>query len=161
MSRSERAIETVRQGAYLRPVLFARLIRFLTILALGLAPLATGAAMAPAMAHHEMMTADGPQVTGHEMAGHEIISDHDATVEASMAGMPHCNDMDGKSKDEPCRSGDCMVACAAVPAVATAAGEIEPHALPHGLLQQPALVLVPHSLVPEAATPPPRGLLEI
>lgn len=157
MSRSERAIETVRQGAYLRPVLFARLIRFLTILALALSPLAAvGVASAPAVAHPAAMAADAPQMTGHEMSG-----DHDMTSEASMAGMPHCKAMGGNAKDEPCRSDDCMVACAAVPAIAAAAGELEPHPLPDGLLQQPALVLVPHSLVPKAATPPPRGLLEI
>ena len=152
MSRFGTAIETGGQRAYLRGVAFAYLIRFLTILALALSPLAAlGTAPASAMSHHAAMSDDAPQMTNHKMAGHEIAGD------AAMATMSHCNDMDGKSKDEPCRSGDCLVACAAVPAIPAVGGALEPHALVHGLLQQPALVSIPHGRVPEAATPPPRA----
>ena len=152
------AIETREDQAYLRSVALAHLIRFLTILALALSPLAAlGTAPASAMSHHAAMSADAPsgQIAGHQMAGHQMAGD------AAMATMSHCKDMDGKSKDEPCRSADCLVTCAAIPAIAAVGGALEPHALVHGLLQQPALASVPHGLVPEAATPPPRGLLKI
>ena len=135
---------------------FAHLIRFLTILALALSPLAAlGTAPASAMSHYAATSADAPQMTNHQMVGHQMTGD------AAMGTMEHCKDMDGKSKDEPCRSADCLVACAAVPAIPAVGGGLEPHAPVHGLVQQPALVSVPHGLVPEAATPPPRVLLKI
>ncbi|HEY0113373.1 MAG TPA: hypothetical protein VGB59_09525 [Allosphingosinicella sp.] len=157
MSRLGTAIETDEHRAYLRGVAFAHLIRFLTILALALSPLAAlGTGPASAMAHHAAMSADAPQMTSHQMAGHEMSGD------TAMATMAHCKDMDGTSKDEPCRSADCLVACAAaVPAIPAISGALEPHAPEHGLVQEPALVSVPHGLVPEAATPPPRVLPKI
>ena len=161
MSRFGTAIETGGQRAYLRGVAFAYLIRFLTIIALALSPLAAlGTAPASAMSHHAAMSAGAPQMASHQMAGHQMAG-HEMAGDAAMATMVHCKDMDGKSKDEPCRSADCLVACAAIPAIPAVGGALEPHALVHGLLQQPALVSVPHGLVPEAATPPPRGLLKI
>lgn len=161
MSRFGTAVETGGQRAYLRPVLFASLARFLTILALALSPLAAlGTAPASAMSHHAAVSADAPPMTSHKMAGHQMAG-HKMAGDDAMATMAHCKDMDGKSKDEPCRPGDCLVACAAVSAIPPVGGALEPHALVHGLLPQPALVSVPHGLVPEAATPPPRGLLKI
>src|SRR5687768_10350767 len=109
-------IATVGPAAYLRRVSLTRLIRFLTIVALALSPLATFvAAPASAMAHHAAMATDGHQMAGHEMPG------HDMTDEASTS----CQDMHGQSKDQPCRSGDagdCMKACAAVPAIPAVGG---------------------------------------
>jgi hypothetical protein len=146
---------------YVPLMLAKRLLRFLTMLALALSPLASlGTAPASAMSHHAAMAADAPPMTNHQMAGHQMAG-HEMAGDAAMATMAHCKDMDGKSKDDPCRSGDCLVACAAVPAIPAMSGALGPHALVHGLLQQPALVSVPHGLVPEAATPPPRGLLKI
>ena len=145
MSMPIGASATAGRGAYLRGVSLTRLIRFLAIFALVLSPLAMlGAAPASAMTHHAAMAA------GHDMA-----------VDLSMAAMSHCQDMDGTSKDQPCESGDCLTACAAVPAIPAVGGQLEPHALVHGPRQLPALVSVPHGLVPEAATPPPRGFLTI
>ena len=151
-----RTIATIEPKAYLRRVSLTRLIRFLTILALALSPLgAMGGAPAFAMSRPATMAADGGRTAGHQMAG------HDMKVDLSMAAMSHCQDNDGKSKDQPCDTGDCVTACAAVPAIPAFGGDLEPHALAHGPRQLPALVSVPHGLVPEAATPPPRGFLTI
>ena len=147
MSMPIRAIATAGRGDYLRGVSLTRLIRLLAIFALVLSPLAMlGAAPASAMTHHGAMAVEG---------GHDMASD------LAMAAMSHCQDMDGASKDQPCESGDCLTACAAVPAIPAVGGQLEPHALAHGPRQPPALVSVPHGLVPEAATPPPRPLLNI
>lgn len=147
--------------AYLPPVSLVRLIWFLTILALAWSPLATiGTAPASAMAHHAAMRADAAQMTGHDMAGSEMAT-HDMTRDDPMATMPHCEDRDGTSKDQPCRSGDCLMACAAVLAIAVPDGQFGPRVLARGLLQQGAPVAVPHGLVPEAATPPPRRFLKL
>lgn len=153
-----RTIATGGPGAYLRPVLLTRLIRFLTILALAFSPLATVSAAPASMAHHEAMAGSDSQMTGHQMQGHDMAAD------ASMAAMPGCQDMDGQSKDQPCgsgASGDCVKACAAVPAIPAVGGQLEPQILSHGPQRIPTLVSVPHGLVPEAATPPPRGYLKI
>lgn len=150
------AIALARSAAYLRRVSLTRLIRFLTVLALVLSPLATiGAAPASALAHHAAMAAGDHQMAGHQMAGHDMAAD------ASMAAMTHCQDMDGISKDQPCGSDDCQSACAAVPAIPAVGGQLEPHAMPHGPQLLPALLSAPHGLDPEAATPPPRTLLTI
>jgi|GEM_PF-6249366 len=145
-------IASRERGAYLRAVPFVRLMRFLTIFALMLAPLGMIGA-APAMAHQAAMADTGHRMAGDAMPGHEMT--------ASMTAMAHCKDMDKKSEDQPCDSSDCVMACAAVPAIPAVGGQLEPHALTPGPLQQPALVSVPHGLVPEAATPPPRRLLNI
>jgi hypothetical protein len=153
-----RTIATGGAAAYLRPVLLTRLIRFLTVLALAFSPLATVSAAPASMAHHAAMAGSGPQMAGHQMQGHEMAAD------ASMAAMSGCEAMDGKSKDQPCGSGDssdCVKACAAVPAIAAVGGQLEPQILNHGPQRVLTLVSVPHGLVPEAATPPPRGLLNI
>lgn len=153
-----RTIATGGPEAYLRPVLLTRLIRFLTILALAFSPLATVSAASASMAHHAAMTASGSQAANHQMSGHDMAAG------ASMAAMPGCQAMDGQSKDQPCGSGnssDCVKACAAVPAIAAVGGQLEPQILSHGPHRVPTLVSVPHGLVPEAATPPPRGLLKI
>lgn len=150
MSAPTHIIATGGPAAYLRPVLLTRLLRFLTMLALVLSPLATFVA-APASA----TTAGSHQMTGHEMPGHDMDGD------ASMAAVPKCQDMNGQSKDQPCGSGDCVKACAAVPAIPAVGGQLEPQLLSHGPQQVPTLVSVPHGLVPEAATPPPRGFLTI
>ena len=150
MSAPSRTIATTGSGAYLRLVSLTRLIRFLTILALALSPLATFvAAPASAAAHHAEMAAGGHQMAGHEMAGD--------------AAMQLCKDMGDKPMDQPCGSGDsdCVKACAAVPAIPAVGGQLEPQVLSHGPQRMPALVSVPHGLVPEAATPPPRGFLTI
>jgi hypothetical protein len=161
MSLAPAAIETGGPRAYLRRVAFAHLIRFLTILALALSPLAgLGTAPASAMSHHAAMSVDAAQTMSHQMAGHQTAG-HEMASRVATATMAHCKDMDGESKDEPCRSADCLVACAAVPAIPAVGGGLEPHALVHRLVEQPALVSVPRGLVPEAATPPPRGLLKI
>ncbi len=153
-----RTIVTGGPGVYLRPVSLTRLIRFLTILALALSPLAAFVAgPASATAHHAAMAAEGHQMAGHEMPGHDKAGD------ASMAAMQLCKDMGDKPMDQPCGSGDrdCVKACAAVPAIPAVGGQLEPQVLSHGPQRMPALVSVPHGLVPEAATPPPRGLLKI
>jgi hypothetical protein len=153
-----RTIVTGGPGAYLRPVLLTRLIRFLTILALALSPLAAFvAAPASATAHHAAMAASNHQMTGHEMPGHDVAGD------STMAAMQLCKDMGDKPMDQPCGSGDgdCVKACAAVPAITSVGGQLEPQILNHGPQRVPTLVSVPHGLVPEAATPPPRGLLKI
>ena len=150
------AIATAGPAAYLRGVSLTRFIRFLTIIALVVSPLATfGAAPALATAHHAAMAADSHPVAGHQMAGHDMAGD------ALVAAMSHCEDMDGKSKERPCDSSDCLTACAAVPAIPAFGGQLGPHTLAHGPRQPPAVVSVPHGLVPEAATPPPRGFLKI
>ena len=151
-----RTIATGRPGAYLRPVLLTRLIRFLTILALAFSPLATASAAPVSMAHHAAMAASGSQIADHQMSGHDMAGG------ASMA-MPGCQDMGGTPMDQPCGSsdGDCVKACAAVPAITAIGGQLEPQILGHGPQRVPTLVSVPHGLVPEAATPPPRGLLKI
>jgi hypothetical protein len=152
-------IATGEPAAYLRRVLLTRLIRLLTILALAFSPLATvSAAPASAAAQHTAMMASDSQMTGHQMRGHDVGGD------ASMAAMAACHGMDGKSKDQPCGSGDsgdCVKACAAVPAIPAVGGQLGPQILSHGPQRVPTLVSVPHGLVPEAATPPPRGILKI
>jgi hypothetical protein len=103
------------------------------------------------------METSNSQIADHQMSGHDMAGD------ASMA-MPGCQDMDGQSKDQPCGtgdSGDCVKACAAVPAIPAAGGQLGTQILSHGPQRVPALVSVPHGLVPEAATPPPRGFLKI
>jgi hypothetical protein len=154
-----RTIATGEPAAYLRRVSLTRLIRFLTILALALSPLATFvAAPASATAHHAAMATSGHQMAGHEMPGHDMAGG------TSMAAMAACQDMEGQSKGQPCGSGDsgdCMKACAAVPAIPAVGGQLGPPFLDHGPQRVPTLVSVPHGLVPEAATPPPRGLLKI
>jgi hypothetical protein len=156
MSASTHIVATSGPAAYLRPVLLTRLIRFLTMLALVLSPLATFvAAPASATAHHAAMTASNHQMTGHEMPGHDMAGD------ASMAAVPKCQDMNGQSKGPSCGSRDCVKACAAVPAIPAVGGQLEPQVLSHGPQLLPTLVSVPHGLVPEAATPPPRGFLAI
>lgn len=161
MSAPSRAIVTDRSAAYLRPVLLTRLFGFLTILALALSPLATFvAAPASATAHHAAMAADGHEMPGHEMPGHKMPG-HDMAGDAAMAAMQLCKDMGDKPVDQPCGSGDCVKACAAVPAIPAVGGQLGPQVLSHGPQQVPALVSVPHGLVPEAATPPPRGVLNI
>ena len=145
------AVATAAPRAYLRRVSLTRLIRFLTVLALVLSPLATiGGAAASAMAHHMAMAADSHQVGGHYRMG-----------DPSTVAMSHCRDTDEKSKGEPCKSSDCLTACAAVPAIPAIGGQLEPHVLAHGPRQPPALVSAPPGLVPEAPTPPPRALLNI
>jgi hypothetical protein len=150
-----RTIVTGGPAAYLRPVSLTRLIRFLTILALALSPLAPFvAAPASAAAHHAAMAADGHKMAGHEMPGQ---------AKAGAASMDLCGDMGDQPMDQPCGSGDsdCVKACAAVPAIPAVGGQLEPQVLSHGPQRMPALVSVPHGLVPEAATPPPRGFLTI
>ena len=147
MNAPVRTIASARPAAYLRRVSLTRLIRFLTILALVLSPLAmVGPSPASAMANHAAMAANGHAMPGRDMASN-----------AAMAAMSHCQGMEGKSKDQPCDSGDCLEACAAVPAIPAVGGQLEPHALAHGPRQLPALVSAPHGLDPEAATPPPRS----
>jgi hypothetical protein len=139
-------------------VSLARLIRLLTILALALSPLATFVATpASASAHHAAMAAEGHQMAGHEMPGHAKAAD------SSMAAMHLCEDMGDQPMDQPCGSADsdCVKACAAVPAIPAVGGQLEPQVLGHGPQRMPALASVPNGLVPEAATPPPRGLLKI
>ena len=153
-----RTIVTGGPAAYLRRVSLTRFIRFLTILALALSPLATFvAAPASATAHHAAMAASSDQMPGHQMSGHDMAGD------AWMAAMAGCKDMGEMPSDQPCgpSDGDCVKACAAVPAIPAVGGDLEPHAVSHGAQLLPALVSVPHGLVPEAATPPPRGLLKI
>lgn len=154
-----RTIVSGGPAAYLRRVLLTRLIRFLTILALAFSPLAAvGVAPASAAAHHAAMTASVSQTADHQMMGHDMAGD------ASVAEMAACQEMDGRSNDQPCGSGDtggCFKACAAVPAIPAVGGQVEPQVLDHGPQRVPTLVSVPHGLVPEAATPPPRGLLKI
>jgi hypothetical protein len=153
-----RTIVTGGPAAYLRHVSLTRLTRFLTILALALSPLAPFvAAPASATAHHAAMAAEGHQMAGHEMPG------DDKAGAASMAAMQLCTDMGDQPMDEPCGPSDaeCVKACAAVPAIPAVGGQLEPQVLSHGPQRVPALVSVHHGLVPEAATPPPRGLLKI
>ena len=153
-----RTIVTNGPAAYLRRVSLTRFIRFLTILALALSPLAAFVATpASATAHHAAMAAEG-----HRMAGREM-PDHDKAGDASMAVMQLCKDMGDNPMDQPCGSGDsdCVKACAAVPAIPAVGGQLEPQVLHHGPQRMATLVSVPHGLVPEAATPPPRGLLKI
>lgn len=154
-----RTIVSGRPGAYLRRVLLTRLIRFLTILALAFSPLATvGAAPASAAAHHATMIASDSQTAHDRMQGHDIS---DA---APIAAMTACQGMDDEWKDQPCGagdSGDCVKACAAVPAIPAVGGQLGPQILNHGPQLVSTLVSVPHGLVPEAATPPPRRLLKI
>ena len=76
-------------------------------------------------------------------------------------GEVACQDRSGPTKDQPCETSECLTACAAVPAIPAVGGNLEPHALAQGPRQSPALVSVPHGLVPEAATPPPRRFLTI
>ena len=152
-----RTIATGGPAAYLRPVLLTRLIRFLTILALAFSPLATASAAPASMAHHAAMTASGSKAADHQMQGHDMAAD------GTMAAMPGCQAMGEMPSDQPCGSsdGECVKACAAVPAIPALGGQLEPQILSHGPQRVPMLVSVPHGLVPEAATPPPRGLLKI
>lgn len=123
-----------------------RLIRFLTMLALLLAPLAMfGGSPASATVRHSMA------------ADHHQMADHAVAGDASMAAMSACQDKEGTAKDRPCETSDCLTACAAVSAIPAVGGNLEPHLSAHGPRQLPALISVPHGLVPEAATPPPRG----
>ena len=157
MSVTTRTIATCGWPAYLRGVSLTHLIRFLTILALALSSLAPLVATpASAAAHHSAMA------TSHQMAGHEMPG-HDMAGDASRAAMRLCKDLGDAPTDRPCGSGDeeCVEACAAFPGIPAVSGGLEPHAVPHAAQLLPALVSVPHGLVPEAATPPPRGLLRI
>ena len=151
MSAERRAIAPSGPAAYLRRVSLTRLIRFLTILALVLSPLAAFVASpASATAHHSAMASDGRGMAGHEMPGLELAG-NDAT-----AAMSHCNDM-GETDGRPCGSGDCVEACAAVPAIPATGGQLEPRSLSHGPQLLPTLVSARRGLEPEAATPPPRS----
>jgi hypothetical protein len=135
-------------------VSLTRLLELLTILALALSPLATFVAMpASASAHHAAMAAEGHRMAGHEVPGHDMAG------AASMAAKAHCSEMGEQPMDQPCRSGDsdCVKACAAVPAIPAVGDQVEPQVPSHGPERMQALLSVPHGLVPEAATPPPRG----
>ena len=132
MSAPAAAIAAGPPTAYLRGVSLTRLIRFLTILALVLSPVAMlGGGPAQASSHHMMM----------------------ASQAADMA-MEHCHDAGEKSKDRSAPSMDCAMACAAMmPELGDQLDGLP--SVPAGL-QAPAPVTVGHGLVPEAADPPPR-----
>lgn len=141
------------ERAYLRYVSPAYLIRLLMIVALTLSPLvALGTAPASAMVNHAAMSADASQITSHQMASHDMAG------ETAAATIADCKNSSGNSKDGPCPSADCLVACAAVSAIPAVGGQLEPQSMVHNLSRQPALVALPHGFMPKAATPPPRLL---
>jgi hypothetical protein len=104
----------------------ARLLRFLTILAVLLMPLGMwGDAGATAMGHHSPVAAP----------------------------MKHCSGMaDKQEKGEPARSSDCLLACAALPSPEI----LVKHESPVPIAAEPMPIAKLVGLAPEAATPPPR-----
>ena len=132
MSGSARAIESMRRGAYLPRVSITRLMRFLTIFAVLLSPISmVGGTAAQAM-------------------GHGTAAEH----ESAETPMPHCADMDDKSKGDVRASIDCTIACAAL---ISELSRVDAPALALTPMHRPVVNVTVRGLRPEAATPPPRN----
>jgi hypothetical protein len=133
---TSRSFATFRLPAHLARMPVVRLLRFLTILAVLLAPVGMmGGAPAQAMGHH---------------ASAGILDG------AAMTGMDDCAGMqkaDGKPHRQPSQKHDCMMACAAIPAFAS---ELPAKPLAPIAAEPVPLSTFDHGLTPEAATPPPR-----
>lgn len=109
-------------------------LRFLTILAVLLAPLS----MMGGHAAMAMPSPSAPSVIDHGQPG-------------SPAG--HCADMDEDQTGQTSPSIDCMIACSAVPA---AEFVVASHPAVHGITEVGRLASLHPGLHPESDPPPPR-----
>ena len=127
-------IATPPRGGYLPHMVALRLMRFLTLFALLLAPFGM-------MSAHAQMAAPESAAVGHHMS--------------AAGSSDHCGDRDSDSSDEKQRpSGiDCTIACSAVASV-----EATIVAHPHAAVPAPPITLAAtlHGLHPESEPPPPR-----
>ena len=132
------SIATVRRGLYLRRMLVARFVRFLTILAVLFAPISMASA-------HGAMAAPIPQ---------QAQMHH-----AQMADMPagHCGDMDQGDRSDhkaPMSPGiDCTIACSMIMASAEVFAD---GPLPAAQMRTLRLATSRKGLNPESDPPPPR-----
>lgn len=132
-----RMIVNSPQRAYLNRMTVMRLLRFLTIFAVLLAPLTmTGG--------HAAMSMPAAASTMDQHSGHAMTAEH-------------CAGMSGQSDDQPHRKSgpsiDCMIACSCLPATGSEMGK---HALRAAIVEPPALAAGLAGLNPESDTPPPR-----
>lgn len=76
-----------------------------------------------------------------------------AHAPAASSAMDHCAGMDGSSSDQPAMGIDCLIACAAIPALPP---RIEGRMVAPAPVAVPAPIVAGTGLDPEAETPPPR-----
>ena len=126
------SIASLDREAYGRLMVALRLLRFLTLVALLVAPLRMMSA------HAEMAVPSTPSAS-HHMA----------------ADMPagHCDDTGQPDKSAPGGSIDCATACSAMPG---AEGELFAHPQALASIPPPALAAALVGLQPESDPPPPR-----
>ena len=126
-----REVATVRVGGYQPRMVALRLMRFLTLFALLLAPFGM-------MSAHARMSAPVP----------DSVRDHMSAMTAD-----HCADLDPSGNEQRPPGIDCTIACSAV-------ASLEGTFVPHTPVAAPAapIALAPalHGLHPESDPPPPR-----
>ena len=130
MTWAERAeVATAGAGVYSPVMVALRLLRFLTLFALMLAPFGM-------MSAHAEMAMPVSAASGHE-----------------MASSGHCAGMNQPREEKPASGIDCTIACSAVP---SAEGTIIVH--PTAAAQTPPIALATSllGLHPESDPPPPR-----
>ena len=125
-------VDTLSGRGYWPGMVAMRLLRFLTLIALLVAPVGM-------MSGHAAMAMSRATIDGHHMA--------------ATTAPDHCAGMDQPSKKSSDGSIDCTISCSALP---TADPQIAAHPLaaasvPHVLLSESV-----HGLQPEADPPPPR-----
>lgn len=76
-----------------------------------------------------------------------------AHAPAASSAMDHCAGMDGSSPDQPAAGIDCLIACAAIPALSP---RIEGRVVAPAPLPISPPAVAGSGLDPEAETPPPR-----
>jgi hypothetical protein len=129
MSSANPSVATSPRGAYFGAMSASRLIPFLALLALVLAPLGM-------MDAHAAMAAPAPGLAAH----HGQSSDH-------------CAGMDQPEKLKPVSCIDCIMVCSGVP---VAESGVAAHPLATAPLPRLPLEQRVHGLHPESEPPPPR-----
>ena len=132
MTKRFPGVASLRVGAYSPAVAATRLLRFLTLFALLLAPLGMMRAHA-AMA----IPAQG----------------HSVHVMGSAAPSEPCGGMHQPSKQAPASSIDCTIACSVLAGVSV---EVAAHPVPAAPAPSFLAAVSLHGLTPESDPPPPR-----
>jgi hypothetical protein len=127
------SVASLGRGAYCRLMVAWRLLRFLTLLALLIAPLRMMSA------HAEMAMPAASAQGDHHMA--------------AASPSEHCGGMDQPRKDQPVSGIDCTIACSACPSADTRV-DVHPQAVAAVPPVASASVLL--GLHPESDPPPPR-----
>ena len=125
------AVASAEHDAYSQRM-FSRLLRFLTLIALLLAPLS--------MSHAAMAMP----------AGAPAAADHHTDA---VASAHHCGGTDQPDKERPVSGIDCTIACSAV---SSAESDIVARPILAAPVPQIALASSLHGLHPESDPPPPR-----